>query len=74
MAKSTRTVLTGAGVVLAGAAFLGATGLLATGLRLLAAGLPVGHGLFVVPFWHSILVAVAARCAVRHWTKLCDRR
>jgi hypothetical protein len=42
----------------AGAAFVCATAVLATGLRLRAAGLPFGHGLFVVPVGHSLRVAV----------------
>ncbi len=33
-------------------------GLLSTGLRLAVAGLSPGHGLFVVPIWHSILTGL----------------
>jgi hypothetical protein len=44
--------------VLALGAFVCLAGLLTTGLRLAVAGLPVGHGLFVVPVWHSILTGL----------------
>jgi hypothetical protein len=33
-------------------------GLLTTGLRLAVAGLSPGHGLFVVPIWHSVLTGL----------------
>ena len=46
-----------AGVV-ALALFVFLIGLVTTGLRLAVAGLPPGHGLFVVPIWHSILAGL----------------
>ena len=46
-----------AGVV-ALAVFACVIGLLTTGLRLAVAGLSPGHGLFVVPIWHSILTGL----------------
>jgi hypothetical protein len=58
VSASGRALLKGVAVLVAGAAFVCATAVLATGLRLRAAGLPFGHGLFVVPVGHSLLVAV----------------
>jgi hypothetical protein len=46
------------GGVLALGAFACLAGLLTTGLRLAVAGLSPGHGLFVVPVWHSILTGL----------------
>ena len=40
------------------AVFVFLIGLVTTGLRLAVAGLSPGHGLFVVPIWHSILTGL----------------
>ena len=40
------------------AVFVLLIGLVSTGLRLAVAGLSPGHGLFVVPIWHSILTGL----------------
>ena len=40
------------------AVFVLLIGLVTTGLRLAVAGLSPGHGLFVVPIWHSILTGL----------------
>jgi len=59
-------VLIGVIAVVALAVFACLTGLLTTGLRLAVPGLSPGHGLFVVPIWHSILtglIVIGIGCA-----------
>ena len=48
----------GAIAVVALAVYVCVTGFLSTGLRLAVAGLALGHGLFVVPAWHTILTGL----------------
>lgn len=48
----------GVAAVVALAVFACLVGLFTTGLRLAVAGLSPGHGLFVVPIWHSILTGL----------------
>jgi hypothetical protein len=57
VSASGRALLRGAAVLVAATALVCATAVLATGIRLRAAGLPFGHGVFVVPVGHSLLVA-----------------
>jgi len=56
--KARRVVVGGIAIVVAVLVVVCVVGLITTGLRLAVAGLPVGHGLFVVPFWHSVLTGV----------------
>ncbi len=48
----------GVAAIVALAVFACLVGVLTTGLRLAVAGLSPGHGLFVVPIWHSILTGL----------------